>query len=42
MIVWDAVDLSFTIYDLVKNKGSEAAKDLREKADELEKQYIKN
>ena len=42
MLAWEAVDLSFTIYDLVKNKGSEAAKVLREKADKLEEQYIKN
>ena len=42
MLAWEAVDLSFTIYDLVKNKGSEAAKGLREKADKLEEQYVKN
>lgn len=35
-LVWDAIDLGFTINDLVKNKGSEAAKDLREKAKEIE------
>lgn len=40
MLLWDAVDLTWTIYDLVNNKGSEAAKDLRKKADELEKIYI--
>ena len=34
------IDLGFTINDLVKNKGSEAAKRLREKADELEALYI--
>ena len=42
MLVWDVMDLSFTIYDLVINKGSEAAKELRKKADELEKLYISN
>ena len=35
-VVWDAIDLGFTIRDLVENKGSEAAKVLRQKADELE------
>ena len=35
-VVWDAVDLGFTIRDLVENKGSEAAEVLRQKADELE------
>ena len=41
MLAWEAVDLSFTIYDLVKKKGSEAADFLREEADKLEEQYIK-
>ena len=41
MVAWDAIDLSLTINDLVKEKGSEAAQDLREKADELEEKYIK-
>ena len=36
-LVWDAIDLGFTIRDIVENKGSEAAQFLREKADELEK-----
>ena len=36
-LIWDAIDLGFTIRDLVENKGSEAADFLREKADELEK-----
>ena len=36
-IVFDAIDLGFTIKDLVENKGSEAARILREKANELEK-----
>ena len=35
-VVWDAIDLGFTIKDLVENKGSEAAKVMRQKADELE------
>ena len=35
-VVWDAIDLGFTIRDLVQNKGSDAAKILRQKADELE------
>ena len=35
-MVWDALDLGFTIRDLVENKGSEAAKVLRQKADKLE------
>ena len=39
MLVWDTIDLSFTIYDLVMNKKSEAAKELRKKADELEMLY---
>ena len=32
----DALDLHYTIRDILKNKGSEAAKRLREKANELE------
>ena len=39
MLVWDTIDLSFTISDLVKNKKSDAAKELRKKADELETLY---
>ena len=35
-VVWDAIDLGITIRDLVENKGSEAAKVLRQKADKLE------
>ena len=35
-VVWDAIDLGFTIRDLVENKGSEAAKVLRQKAEKLE------
>lgn len=36
-LAWDLYDLHCTITDLVKNKGSDAAKFLRAKADELEK-----
>lgn len=36
LLVRDAIDLGFTIKDLVQNKGHEAAKDLREKAKEIE------
>lgn len=36
LVVWDAIDLGFTIRDLFQNKGSNAAKSLRQKADELE------
>ena len=32
----DCIDLGFTVRDLVKNKGSEAAKDLSKKAKQLE------
>ena len=32
----DCIDLGFTVRDLVKNKGSEAVKDLRRKAKQLE------
>ena len=35
-VLSDAIDLVFTIRDLVENKGSEAAKVLRQKADKLE------
>eukprot|EP00090_Calanus_glacialis_P021837 TRINITY_DN33686_c0_g1_i1.p1 TRINITY_DN33686_c0_g1~~TRINITY_DN33686_c0_g1_i1.p1 ORF type:complete len:265 (-),score=68.83 TRINITY_DN33686_c0_g1_i1:50-784(-) len=35
-IVWDAIELSFSISDLVRKRGSQAAKVLREKADLLE------
>lgn len=35
-LMLDAIDLGFTIRDLVQNKGSDAAKILRDKADELE------
>lgn len=32
----DAIELGFTIKDLIENKGSQLAKDLREKAEEIE------
>lgn len=35
-LMFDALDLGFTIRDICENKGSEAAKYLREKANELE------
>jgi len=35
-LVWDAIDLGFTISDLVRKQGSQAAKILREKAETLE------
>lgn len=35
-LMFDALDLGFTIRDIWENKGSEAAKYLREKANELE------
>lgn len=40
LLLLDAVDLGFTIMDLVGNKGSDAAKDLREKAREIEDAFI--
>ena len=36
LVLSDVIDLGFTIRDLVENKGSEAAKVLRQKADKLE------
>ncbi|PFX20551.1 hypothetical protein AWC38_SpisGene15006 [Stylophora pistillata] len=39
-LVWDVIDLGFTIHDLVQNKGSEKAKDLREMAKEIEDTFI--
>ena len=41
MLVLDTIDLHYTIEDLINKKGSEAAKELRKKADILEEQYIK-
>ena len=40
LLLLDATDLGFTIMDLVQNKGSDAAKDLREKAREIEDAFI--
>ena len=40
-VMFDAIDLHFTINDLIQNKGSDAAKFLREKADELEDAIVK-
>ena len=40
LLVLDTIDLGFTIMDLVQNKGSDAAKDLREKAKEIEDTFI--
>ena len=36
----DTIDLGVTIMDLVQNKGSDAAKDLREKAKEIEDVFV--
>ena len=35
-LMFDALDLGFTIRDILENKGSEAAKILRKKANEIE------
>ena len=35
-LVWDAIDLGVTLADLIRKKGSQAAKILRDKADQLE------
>ena len=35
-MLWDAKDLGYTIYDIVRNKGSDAARCLRQNADVLE------
>ena len=35
-LMFDTIDLGFTIRDICQNKGSEAAKHLREKANKLE------
>ena len=37
-LVWDTIDLCFTIKDLIEEKGSEVGKELREKARQLEKE----
>ena len=36
-LVFDVIDLAFTVRDIVKNEGSDAAQSLRDKADEYEK-----
>lgn len=38
-LVFDAIDLGFTVRDIVKNKGSDAARFLRQKANELDNLY---
>jgi len=35
-LIVDAIDLAFTVRDIVENKGSEAAESIRDKADEYE------
>eukprot|EP00095_Tigriopus_kingsejongensis_P009411 maker-scaffold143_size313727-snap-gene-1.26 protein:Tk09411 transcript:maker-scaffold143_size313727-snap-gene-1.26-mRNA-1 annotation:"apolipoprotein l3-like" len=35
-LVWDAIDLGWTVTDLIRKKGSQAGKILKDKADELE------
>ena len=35
-LTWDIIDLGFTIRDLVEKKGSDAAKELKQKAEILE------
>ena len=35
-LVWDAIDLGVTLADLIRKKGSQAAKILRDKANEIE------
>ena len=42
MLVWDVIDLHYTIDDLINKKGSEAAKELRKTADILEELDINN
>ena len=37
LVIWDAIELRNTIKEIVENKGSEAARSLRQKANELEK-----
>ena len=36
LVLWEAIDLGYTIKDIVEDKGSEAARILRQKADEIE------
>ena len=40
-LMYDVLDLGFKIRDLIKNKGSEASKSLREKANQLEQVMTK-
>ena len=40
-LVLDTIDFGFTIIDLVQNKGSDAAKDLREIAKDIEDAFTK-
>ncbi len=35
-LAWDVIDLGWTVADLVRKKGSQAGKILKDKADELE------
>ncbi len=39
-VVWELIDLSYTSELIVTNKGSDAARYLRQKADEIEKRAI--
>lgn len=41
VVSWDMKNLHYTIKDIVENKGSEAARCLRQKADELESMFRK-
>lgn len=40
LVVWDDIDLTYTIKDIVQDKGSDAARSLRLKADELERAFL--
>lgn len=40
LVVWGAIDLTYTIKDIVQDKGSDAARSLRQKADELERAFL--
>lgn len=39
-LVLDAIDFGYTVMDLVQNKGSDTAKDLRKRAKEIEDAFI--
>ena len=41
LVVWELIQLSYTIKDMIKNKGSHAAQYLRQKADDLERSILK-